>query len=208
MNERSFNKNMRTMSPKSKEQFDQIRAQSRQTIMEAALELFTHRGYHGTSVSMIANQAGVSTGLMYNYFQSKVELLEAIVRQGMSIIESLLGDVLQVDDPRDRITTMVEMTFQIAERDIKFWSLYFSVLMQPDLPGDVQRIFSDFLQNTLNLFEDLFSQLGYSNPQAEARILAAILDGALLHYWIVGKDYPIENVKQTIIDKYCGTKEP
>lgn len=192
------------MSPRTKEQFDRMRAKSRGAIMEAALELFTHRGYHGTSISLIAEQAGVSTGLMYNYFKSKVELLEAIVRQGMILIESAMADIEGIEEPKEKIAALVEVTFNIAEKDMHFWTLYFSIIMQPDLPENARQIFSDFIREMFDWLEGLLMQLGYADPAAEARVLGAILDGALLHYWFVGKRYPVKKVKNLIIQKYCG----
>ena len=195
------------MSPRTKRQFDEMRTKSRDAIMQSALELFTHKGYHGTSVSMIANHAGVSTGLMYNYFKSKNELLEAIVRDGMSIIESFVAEIDEIDDPREKIAASVEMAFDIARQDMHFWTLYFSVIMQPDIPEDVRNIFSSFIQNMFNWLESICEQLGCDNPEIEARILSAILDGAILHCSFVGEDYPIEEVKRKIIKRYHGERK-
>lgn len=43
-------------------------------ILQAALALFAEKGFHTTSVSQIAEAAGVSKGLTYNYFESKEKL--------------------------------------------------------------------------------------------------------------------------------------
>jgi AcrR family transcriptional regulator len=134
------------MSPRTREQFDEMRIKSRQTIMDAAMELFTHRGYHGTSVSMIANQAGVSTGLMYNYFTSKVELLQAIVMEGLNVLQSSMVHIDQIEDPKEKTRAMIEMTFDIARQDMHFWTLYFSIIMQPDLPREASKMFKEFME--------------------------------------------------------------
>lgn len=44
---------------------------SRARILEAALELFSHQGYRGTSIREIANAAGLSTGNVYHQFPDK-----------------------------------------------------------------------------------------------------------------------------------------
>jgi AcrR family transcriptional regulator len=59
------------MSPRTKQQFEDLRKDRRQAILDAALTVFANNGYHSASVSMIAKEAGVSKGLMYNYFESK-----------------------------------------------------------------------------------------------------------------------------------------
>ncbi len=176
--------------------------------MQSALELFARRGYHGASVSMIAKNAGVSTGLMYNYFKSKTDLLEAIVKHGVMTIGEYMGDIESIEDPQERIAEMVEKTFQIALEDMPFWSLYFNVMMQPDLPEGAQRSFSEFIQSMFTGLEMMFAEAGMPDPEAEAKIFGAILDGVLLHYMFIGKDYPLENVKKLIIEKYSDRQSP
>jgi AcrR family transcriptional regulator len=48
--------------------------------MAAALECFSRKGFHGTSMREIAAAADVSLGNIYNYFSSKGELLMEILR--------------------------------------------------------------------------------------------------------------------------------
>ena len=47
-----------------------------------ALQLFVEKGYHDTKITDIAAAVGMSTGLMFHYFESKEELLLAVVRMG------------------------------------------------------------------------------------------------------------------------------
>ncbi len=56
--------------------------------MRAALELFASHGFAATSVRRIAEEAGVSQGLLYNYFGGKEELLEAIFEEGMGDVRA------------------------------------------------------------------------------------------------------------------------
>jgi TetR/AcrR family transcriptional regulator, repressor of fatR-cypB operon len=53
----------------------------REAIMSAALELFVERGFYGTAVPEIADQAGVGAGTIYRYFESKEALVNAIYRE-------------------------------------------------------------------------------------------------------------------------------
>lgn len=58
------------------------RAQSADILIQTALKLFSEKGYDKTSIRSIATEAGVSLGLMYNYFSGKEELLLEIFRRG------------------------------------------------------------------------------------------------------------------------------
>jgi AcrR family transcriptional regulator len=69
--------------PRTAEQFETMREASKEVLIQAALELFARHGFEQTSVRMIARQAGVSLGLLYNYFESKEALLVTIFERGM-----------------------------------------------------------------------------------------------------------------------------
>ena len=57
-------------------------------IMQAAVELISTKGYNGTSTLQIAEHAGLSQATLFKYFQTKDELLTAILHP---ILPSLLG---------------------------------------------------------------------------------------------------------------------
>ncbi len=78
------------MSPRTPKQFEKIRHDRRKSIMDTALEVFSENGYANASISMIAKKAGISKGLMYNYFKSKEELLSTIVLDGLNEMFELL----------------------------------------------------------------------------------------------------------------------
>jgi AcrR family transcriptional regulator len=56
---------------------EQVREERRRQILEAALAVFTQKGFHTANVSDVAAEAGVSQGTIYWYFDSKDELFAA-----------------------------------------------------------------------------------------------------------------------------------
>jgi len=61
-------------------------------ILEAALELFAERGYHGTSVPSVMDRAGVGGGSLYRLFESKEVLVNAVFRDAKGRLERALRD--------------------------------------------------------------------------------------------------------------------
>ena len=97
------------MSPRTEQQFEEIRETRKKEIMDAALELFATEGFDVTSISKIAVKAGISKGLIYNYFESKEDLIRSIIFNGM---DNLMGFV---DPNRDGILTREEMKYFMEE---------------------------------------------------------------------------------------------
>jgi AcrR family transcriptional regulator len=61
---------------------------TRQRILETAVNLFTTRGYEGTTMRHIAAEAGCSLGLAYRYFSSKEELVLALYQRMVLELEA------------------------------------------------------------------------------------------------------------------------
>jgi len=49
--------------------------------LQAALELIAEHGFHGAPMSLVAQRAGVSAGIIYHYFASKEDLIHALYHQ-------------------------------------------------------------------------------------------------------------------------------
>ena len=64
-------------------------------IMESAEKLFAEKGFAGTSVRDIADEAGVNLAMISYYFGSKEKLLEAIFRYRGEYIKLQLENMLQ-----------------------------------------------------------------------------------------------------------------
>ncbi|HEY1552290.1 MAG TPA: TetR/AcrR family transcriptional regulator [Kofleriaceae bacterium] len=71
----------------------------RRKILDAALSEFAERGYHGVAVPEVAGAAGVSTGTVYIYFDSKEALVNEVFRDAKSRLKTALLDGLPELDP-------------------------------------------------------------------------------------------------------------
>src|SRR5712671_1951528 len=58
----------------------------RRLILDAAVRVFAHKGFHTSRVGDIAEEAGVAHGLLYHYFRSKDEVLETIFREAWEVL--------------------------------------------------------------------------------------------------------------------------
>lgn len=100
------------MTDGRRERASQMREERRRQILDAALEVFAERGYHGTSVSHIVEAAGVARGTFYLYFESKnvvfLELVDDLVR-------GFRADVTGVD-LRPAAPSLREQLIQIVHR--------------------------------------------------------------------------------------------
>jgi len=190
------------MSPRTPKQFEAIREQKRSRILDAALELFAHVGYHNASISKIAGKANISKGLVYNYFESKEAIVREILNSGIDQMLNLL-DVNRdgVLDP-DEIESFIDQMFKHLKENREFWMLYFNISLQPEIYPLVKEKIDELAQPLMNQAVSYFSRAGFENPQGETLIFAAQLDGIGFHYIMDPDEYPVEMVKKLLLERY------
>lgn len=117
--------------------------------MDTALVHFANKGYHATTIDHLAKHAGISKGLMYNYFKSKEDLL-------LAIIEKSVGEVYNYfDTDRDNYLSEDEFEFfirkaaRLLNEKQSFWRLFFQVLLQ----NEVREQFLDTFLGTESLLK-------------------------------------------------------
>jgi AcrR family transcriptional regulator len=69
----------------------------RMAIMEAALKLFTEKGFHGTSTAQISKDAGVATGTLFNYFPTKEDLINSLYFEVKGNLSRAMGKDLAAE---------------------------------------------------------------------------------------------------------------
>ncbi len=191
------------MSPRTPEQLQHIRERRMQQIKDAALRLFAREGYANTTISKIAQEAGVSKGLMYNYFQSKEELLMAILEDGFAFAGELMDRFEPGEDVADHLRYMIEQTFAHVSAYADYWRLYISLAFQPAVSEAVGRMMERGVPGQLLAFtREAFRQMGHPQAEEEAWLLAATLDGIFMHAIQIGEEYPLERMKEYVLRRF------
>ncbi|WP_275295745.1 MULTISPECIES: TetR/AcrR family transcriptional regulator [unclassified Amycolatopsis] len=76
---------------------------TRSALVDSAVELFTKRGYAGTSLDEVAKRARVTKGALYHHFSGKQALFEAAFEQVESLVYDRLQKIMTGDgEPWDR----------------------------------------------------------------------------------------------------------
>lgn len=93
---------------KSKVDDPELIQRRRQQLTEAAIELFSERGYHTTTIRDVAERANVSIGLIYQYVEDKEDLLYLALAQVLDSYKARIPQALEgVTEPLDRFCTAV-----------------------------------------------------------------------------------------------------
>jgi AcrR family transcriptional regulator len=94
--------------------------ETRNSILEAASDLFAEQGYEKTTTHQIAGHADVSVGALYRYFADKEAILKEVYQHEMSVLRDRIleefGKISIVDfDVREAIREGLARAFKVFE---------------------------------------------------------------------------------------------
>ena len=82
------------------------------------MRVFARRGYHDCRVGDITEEAGVAHGLLYHYFKSKDEVLEAVFRDAWGdVLEAFRGVEASDESPREQLAHVAAILLRSWRRD-------------------------------------------------------------------------------------------
>jgi AcrR family transcriptional regulator len=194
------------MSPRTQNQNKEIRESRKKLIMLIALELFSREGYHGTSIARIAKGANISKGLLYNYFESKEELLKAVIMDGLREMEQYLRLPTEIKFIPEELMLMIDNVFEMVINHKDFWKLFSSVIVQPDVMEIVSGELTEVVSSQIKMITDYMEKVGSKTPKEDAYILGALFDGITLNYILNPRDFPMEIVKKRIKDIFFNSE--
>ena len=196
------------MAPRKPEKFAEMREKSRNHIIVKATEVFAEHGYYKTSVAMIAEGAGISKGLIYNYFKSKDELLEHVFMEGFSYFDDILKINTAEISAHKKLEILLNNFTKSLKDNLSFWKLYQNVVSQPHVSQKLAK-FKEYYESVfgpllMGIFSELFgNKLSEMEIQIEVMLFAAFLDGIAFDFTVTGEEYPLEAISQKLLEKYC-----
>ncbi len=153
----------------------------RRTILRAAVEVFSKKGYHGCRIADVAREAGVAYGLVYHYFKNKDELLESVFTSGWSgFVERLTEQVSRSSTFEERVTGVVGVAFEAYKRDPRGVKVLILEVGRSPSGGAVNRgsAFSDVIRLASLLFQEA-KEKGQLKADMDPLLAATMLFGAI-----------------------------
>lgn len=133
------------MSPRSKDQNEQIRQSRRAAILKAAIPLFALNGYSTTNMSDVAKAAGVSHGTVFLYFPTKDDLFRAALVEPLQEAEQhFLYVAAMPGTPLERIQRMVRDQVGVFRRMEPYVRLTQYVIGQRQRFPELAQVIFDF----------------------------------------------------------------
>lgn len=190
------------MAPRTSVQFEEIRVKSREKIILAAMQMFAQKSFHSTTVSDISKAAGISKGLIYNYFETKEDILKGIVDYMFAIGDKIMEESLSKQNPKDELRTMIDQIFQYLDKQSAISRMLIPLALEVGNFNYINEVIEKKMNGYLPKLTGIMKKLGFADAKMEAMALAVLFDGISLDYNVMGEKFPAKNMQRYLYKRY------
>jgi AcrR family transcriptional regulator len=116
-------------------------ADRRSAILEAARLAFAEGAYHEVSLGAVAERAGVSKALLYEHFDSKRDLYEAMLELHVRELIARISEAASAAEPGEaRMRAGLEAFFALVEERRGSWRIMFRNIGDPGVAASLDRL--------------------------------------------------------------------
>ncbi len=151
----------------------------KQQVIEAAATCFSQRGFHQTTMQDICKQAELSPGAVYRYFESKEDIIAAMVderrREGVGLVEAITS---RTEDTLSALDEIAKAFFSRLEDpqgcalDIELWA---EAQANPRIRESLRVDMAD-VNATLTEFLRRAQERGEMNPALDAKSISQVME--------------------------------
>ncbi len=145
---------------------------TRQSIIQAAREVFLARGVSRTTMEHIATQANVTRGAVYWHFKNKTELFHAMREQVFLPLIDRMDDTLLVEGseaPLTRIENFLYSTIQTLEDSIETRQIYEIMMIKCEYVDELADVLQQILSNCSGITEKVALVYGRAKSKGHLR---------------------------------------
>jgi AcrR family transcriptional regulator len=180
------------------------RADTRQKLYEAAVQLIAEQGFNETTVDDIALRANVAKGTVYYNFKSKTDLFEELLRHGVGLLTEEFRTAVEGLPPREAVRALVRAQLAYIQRYQAFAQLLVSEMWRTN--REWQQTLVLLREQSIGVIAETV-QAGVDSGELPAdldvRVASAALFGVGLVVavdWLVFQpDRPIEDVEESML---------
>jgi len=181
--------NWKALSRKEKEFL-----QRRRLILDAALSLFSAKGYAGTSMQEIALASEFSIGTLYNFFETKESLYLTIVEEKfIQSREKIEAEVAGAEDCMEKIGRAVYATLAFMEENRDFFNIFLGIgsVPEPAVHGGIYEKLIKYYQEHVRFFQELMEEgldKGLFRDFSSLELALSLIGNcnATIHDWLIG----------------------
>lgn len=190
---------------------EQRKTARREAILAAAQTVFAKKGFDGATIADIARAAGVASGTVYLYYESKIDLFAALNARLLEVVNGAMLDATVPADVRGATRARIHAVFTAASKHRDLLRLVF---LNPDPRTEVARRMNNADEASLQPLVEIL-QVGMNagtvrraEPAMLARLINSLVIIALYQCFIQRDGEDVHAYQDTVIEMIVGALTP
>ncbi len=179
-------------------------------IKKAALRLFSQKGFHHTTISQIAEEAGLGKGTIYWYWRSKEDLAFALVEDMLSAFLEAIKDAEAETGPlMERMSRLIERAVELYGEEKEHCRLLWKFradrhyIFNPDYVARVTRYYEEMRSLLASMVRQGLreGEVTGIDPELAAMLILGITEGLELA-WLENEDFDLRRGLHLVLERF------
>ncbi|MBQ3047598.1 MAG: TetR/AcrR family transcriptional regulator [Clostridia bacterium] len=168
--------------PKTRQPIQTRSIETKRKIVSAGYELFAKQGFYKTNTAMIAKYAGVSTGIVYGYFNNKTDILKEVINEYVEKTYSPVFELIDNIATRQNLKDIAFEVLALAEKlHVQSCDMHRELGAVSQADKQVNEIFVELQDIVTMKFVEKLKSLKYKNITCEKVHLAMNIIESFVH---------------------------
>jgi TetR/AcrR family transcriptional regulator, fatty acid metabolism regulator protein len=189
----------------------------RAQLTAAAYKVVAQKGYNDFTIKDIAEEAGLSTGLVHYYFKNKEDLLFKLLKEmNANLRDNLKKALLELTEPKDKLLAFCDEAFDLVEKEKAYFYVLIDFWAQMNHDNRIRqaniKLFQSYRDEISSIIEEGITRGVFAAMDVKftSVIIISLIQGTIIQYVIDNGAFDYrelkEKIKEQILSKVIEEK--
>jgi AcrR family transcriptional regulator len=189
----------------------------RAQLTAAAYKVVAQKGYNDFTIKDIAEEAGLSTGLVHYYFKNKEDLLFKLLKEmNANLRDNLKKALLELTEPKDKLLAFCDEAFDLVEKEKAYFYVLIDFWAQMNHDNRIRqaniKLFQSYRDEISSIIEEGIAKGVFAAMDVKftSVIIISLIQGTIIQYVIDNGAFDYrelkEKIKEQILSKVIEEK--
>ena len=177
----------------------------RAQLTAAAYKVVAQKGYNDFTIKDIAEEAGLSTGLVHYYFKNKEDLLFKLLKEmNANLRDNLKKALTELTEPKDRLMAFCDEAFELVDKEKAYFYVLIDFWAQMNHDNRIRqanvRLFQSYRDEISSIIEEGIAKGVFTAADVKftSVIIISLIQGTIIQYIIDNGAFDYRELKEKI----------
>jgi TetR/AcrR family transcriptional repressor of bet genes len=179
------------------------RAHRRDQIFSAAAKLIAEHGFVSMTMRDLADEAGVSTGMVNHYFANKAQVLLGTLQYVSERMQTRIqGAIRGVEPGQERLRILIESALPTDDFTRMNWKIWIHAFAEAGRSDEMRELIRERYVSWHKILEDALIEVRATPDLAVPAVLQldAMINGLVIHHIITGPSFSTDDIRDALLE--------